>query len=76
MLLALLYPIFRLLLDALVDSRRSDASLRLELLVLQHQLPVLERQAKRPRWRSADRLTLAGRGVPYTRLSQLDHAAR
>ncbi len=29
--LALLYSVFRLLLDALVDHRRSDASLRLEL---------------------------------------------
>ena len=60
MLLALLYSVFRLLLDALIDRQRSDASLRLELLVLRHQLRVLERQVKRPRWRSADRLTLAG----------------
>ena len=59
-LLGLLYSVFRLLLDALIDRRRSDASLRLELLVLRHQLRVLERQVKRPRWRSADRLTLAG----------------
>jgi hypothetical protein len=29
---------------------RSPASLRLELLVLWHQLRVLERQVKRPRW--------------------------
>ena len=58
--LALLYSVFRLLLDALVDRRRSDASLRLELLVLRHQVRVLERQVKRPGWRSADRLTLAG----------------
>jgi hypothetical protein len=65
-LLALLYSVFRLLLDALIIGRRSDASLRLELLVLRHQLRVLERQVKRPRWRSADRLTLAGlsRGLP------------
>ena len=53
-------PIFRLLLDALIDRRRSDASLRLELLVVRHQLRDLERRVKRPRWRSADRLTLAG----------------
>ena len=48
-LLAPLDSIFRLLLDALVDRRRSDATLRLELLVLRHQLRVLERQVKRPR---------------------------
>ena len=58
--LAILYSAFRLLLDALVDRQRPDADLRLELLVLRHQLRVLERQVKRPRWRSADRLTLAG----------------
>ena len=34
MLHALLYSVFCLLLDALVDRQRSDASLRLELLVL------------------------------------------
>ena len=67
MLLALLFSVFRLLLDDLVDRRRSDASTRLELLVLRHQLRVLERQAKRPPWRSADRLTLAGlsRRLPH-----------
>ncbi len=60
MLLAILYSAFRLLLDALVDRQRPDADLRLELLVLRHQPRVLERQVKRPRWRPADRLTLAG----------------
>ena len=60
MLLALLYSVFRVLLDALVDRRCPDASLRLELLVLRHQLRLLERQVKRPRWGFADRLTLAG----------------
>ena len=44
MLLALIYSVFRLVLDALIDRRRSDANLRLELLVLRHQLRVLERQ--------------------------------
>ena len=43
MLLALLYSVFRLVIDALIDGRGSDASLRLELLVLRHQLRVLER---------------------------------
>ncbi len=58
--LALLYSVFRLLVDARVDRHRSDASLRLELLVLRHQPRVLEREVKLPRWRPADRLTLAG----------------
>jgi hypothetical protein len=41
--IAILYSVFRLLLDAFVDSHRSDASLRLLLLVLRHQLRALER---------------------------------
>ena len=55
-------PLFRLpsALRGPHQSPRSEASLRLELLVLRRQLRVLERQGKRPRWRSADRLTLAG----------------
>ena len=59
MLLALLYSGFRLVLDALIDRCRPEAQLRLELLVLRHQLRVLECQVKRPRWRPADRLLLA-----------------
>jgi hypothetical protein len=59
-LLALFCSVSRLLLDAIIDRRRSDASFRLELLVLRHQLHVLQCQVKRPRWRSADHLTLAG----------------
>ena len=60
MALAALYSCFRLMLRALVDGRRAQATLRLELLVLRHQLRVLERQAGKPRWRRADRLLLAG----------------
>jgi hypothetical protein len=59
-LLAFLYSAFRLLLDDLIDRRHPEAELRLELLVLRHQLSVLRRQVKRPRWRPADRLLLAG----------------
>jgi transposase len=69
--LALLYSVFRILLEALVDRHRSDASLRLELLVLRHQLRVLERQIKRPRWRPRDRLLLAGLSQRLPRTSWL-----
>lgn len=47
-LLALLLSVFRLLLDATVARYRSDASRRVELLVVRHQPRVLERQVKRP----------------------------
>jgi hypothetical protein len=40
-LLAFLYSAFRLLLDDLIDRRHPEAELRLELLVLRHQLSVL-----------------------------------
>src|SRR5215831_19076508 len=55
-LLAVLYSIVRLLLQTLVDRGRPDGDLRGELLVLRHQLSVLQRQVKRPLWRPADRV--------------------
>ena len=58
-LFALLYSVFRLVLQALIDQRRPDADLRLELLVLRHQLGILQRQVKRPRCRLPDRLLLS-----------------
>ena len=66
MALAAFYSFFRLMLRALVDGRRAEATLRLELLVLRHQLRVFERQLGKPRWRRADRLVLAAlsRGLP------------
>ena len=60
MFLALHYPVFRLLLDAFIDQRHPVAELRLELLVLRHQVGGLQRQVKRPPWRPVDRLLLAG----------------
>jgi hypothetical protein len=57
MLLAVLYSLFRLLLDLLL--RRSEASLQSEILILRHQLRVLQRQTRRPRWQPGDRLLLA-----------------
>ena len=63
---AALYVLCRLLLAALVDLRRPDATLRMELLILRHQLHVLERQVAKPHWRRADRLLLTSlsRRVP------------
>ncbi len=59
MLLALLNSLFRLLLDLLVVRCRSEAGLQSEILLLRHQLRVLQRQTRRPRWQPGDRLLLA-----------------
>ena len=52
-LLALLCSVLRLLLDAHIDRCHPEAELRLELLVLRHQLNILQCQVKRPRLRPA-----------------------
>jgi putative transposase len=68
MLLALLYSLLRLLLDVLLVRGHSEASLQSEVLLLRHQLRVLQRQARRPRWQPGDRLLLAAlsRRLPQT----------
>src|SRR5215467_12659033 len=68
MLLALLYSLLRLLLDALLVRDQSAASLQSEVLLLRHQLRVLQRQVRRPRWQPSDRLLLASlsRRLPRT----------
>ena len=55
---ALLYSLVRFLLDALLTRRQSELRLQAEVLALRHQLRVLERQVRRPRWQPADRLLL------------------
>lgn len=60
MLFALRYSLVRLILDTLIDRHQPEAELQLELLVVRHQLRVLQRQVKRPRWRPADRFLLVG----------------
>jgi hypothetical protein len=55
MLLALVYSFLRLLLDILLDRRRSAADLQSEVLLLRHQVRVLQYQARRPRWQPGDR---------------------
>ncbi len=58
-LLVLWYWSLRRLLELLVLGMRSDASKDVEILVLRHQLHVLERQVTRPRLEPADRIVLA-----------------
>jgi putative transposase len=59
MLASLLYSIVRLLVDILSVRDREQAELQAEVLVLRHQLRVLERQVRRPRWSPGDRMILA-----------------
>src|SRR5215475_7243578 len=56
---ALLYAVVRFLLDALLTRRQSASSLQAEVLALRHQLRVLQRQVRRPRWQPADRVFLS-----------------
>jgi putative transposase len=56
---ALLYSLIRVLLDDLLTRRESELRLRAEVLALRHQLQVLERQVRRPRWQPADRPLLS-----------------
>jgi len=59
MILGLLYSVVRSLVDLLLIGLKSDAALQVEVLALRHQLRVLERQVRRPRFRHGDRLVLA-----------------
>jgi putative transposase len=56
-LLSVVYAIFRLFVDALLSRRHRDRDV--ELLVLRHQLNVLQRTAGPPRWQPGDRFLLA-----------------
>jgi len=53
------YAVVRFLLDALLIRRQSEVRLQAEVLALRHQLRVLQRQVRRPRWQSADRVYLS-----------------
>jgi len=59
MIASLLYSITRLLVDLLSVRDREQAELQAEVLALRHQLRVLQRQVRRPRWRPGDRMVVA-----------------
>jgi putative transposase len=54
-----LYWMLRRLLELLVLRLRSERAKEIEILVLRHQLQLLERQVARPQLRPADRALLA-----------------
>src|SRR5712691_2837002 len=68
MLFSLLYFVVRRLLRA---GRRPANEMGIELLVLRHEVKVLQRQAKRPRLHRLDRILLAAasRAMPRDRWS-------
>src|SRR3954452_21229577 len=53
------YLVCRCLLQVVLLRRRSEAFKELEIVVLRHELSVLQRQAKRPQLTMADRVLLA-----------------
>ena len=69
MLLSLAYLLVRTLLRLLIPDRKGEATRDLEIVVLRHELSVLRRQVKRPRFRRSERafLAAAARRLPRTR---------
>ncbi|MGH2788721.1 MAG: helix-turn-helix domain-containing protein [Actinomycetota bacterium] len=69
MLLLLMYLVIRMLLRLLVRDGQGEAAKDLEIVVLRHELSVLRRQNKRPRFRRSDRafLAAAARRLPRAR---------
>jgi putative transposase len=57
-LLSLGYLVVRRLFELMVLLSRSPRSKELEILVLRHELSILRRQSRRPRFREEDRLLL------------------
>ena len=69
MLLSLAYLVVRMLLRLLVPNGQGEAAKDLEIVVLGHELNVIRRQIKRPRFRPSDRafLAAAARRLPRAR---------
>jgi hypothetical protein len=67
--LKLIYQVFAKLLSWLVLHARSDTAKEIEILVLRHQLAVLQRRTPRPRISWSDRAVIAalGRLLPAPR---------
>ena len=68
-LLAFAYLAFRLVLELVLVSLRSENSNQVELPTLRHELAVLRRQAGRPAYQPADRAFLAAAEPPLPRSS-------
>lgn len=60
MLASIMYACVRLLLDLLLVGSRPDLTRDIELFALRHEVRVLRRHAKRPRYQPGDRLVLVG----------------
>jgi hypothetical protein len=77
MIFGLLYSLVRSLLDLLVVSGKTDATVRAEVLALRHQLRVLERKVHRPRRMprhgELNRVSVAGAVLRHDRLGGLLH---
>ena len=59
MLVSLIYLVVCRLFALVLLLDRGERSKEVEILVLRHELSVLRRQMKRPRWEPRDRLVLA-----------------
>jgi len=68
--LSLLYMMLRRVLELLAVMARTDISKDVEILVLRHQIAVLRRQVKRPRYRPAERAWLSAHPTRPTRTPQ------
>src|SRR5450755_4204201 len=65
-MLRLMYVIARRVVGGLVLLARSDAAKEVEILLLRHQLAVLQRQARRPRLTCTDRVVMAALALRLT----------
>jgi putative transposase len=71
LLVSLVYWVLRRLLELVVLRVRSERSKELEILVVRHQLHVVQRQVGRPRLRTVDRVLFAALGHSLPRLDRL-----